>query len=137
MQLVDAHLLSQTLPFFEVPSADTLANISPGSYVKVCANGERFWVCVESLHGKLLRGRVDNELVLSQNRCVSHCGDVILLHRRHVLNVLEPQDKTAFNDRLSASHTIAYVDLTIKVSSQTNRLSTGNELFEMYYKNIK
>lgn len=68
----DAQELHRQYPeTFEVPSAERLDRVTPGSLVKVCvlswqadeeAGGERFWVEVLERHGDQLVGRVDNEL---------------------------------------------------------------------------
>lgn len=48
---------------FEVPSLEELNNIKKGDTVKVCENGERFWVNITHIEGDSIKGIVDNNLV--------------------------------------------------------------------------
>lgn len=47
---------------FEVPSAAELRAIKPGAWVKVCRNGERFWLKLTGYVGKKHHGIVANRL---------------------------------------------------------------------------
>jgi hypothetical protein len=48
---------------FTVPDTD---DIKPGDSVKVCDDGERFWVTVTWRKGEILRGTIDNKLIGGQ-----------------------------------------------------------------------
>ncbi|HEY1846339.1 MAG TPA: hypothetical protein VGH05_15950 [Buttiauxella sp.] len=48
---------------FFVYSYDELSLLTPGHYVKVCSNNERFWVEITSVEGKRFTGTVANNLV--------------------------------------------------------------------------
>ncbi|WP_420588210.1 hypothetical protein [Bacterioplanoides sp.] len=50
---------------FEAPTPEELAQVRKGSYVKVCAEPERFWVLVERVIDGKVQGVINNDLVFS------------------------------------------------------------------------
>jgi hypothetical protein len=86
--LRNAQQLSRLRPEqFEVPNQERLDRVGTGSLVKICAiaphcdadmeaRGERFWVEVTARWGNRLTGRVDNELVQTEEHGLSY-GDLV------------------------------------------------------------
>ncbi|MGI9277845.1 MAG: hypothetical protein ACR2PT_23730 [Endozoicomonas sp.] len=50
---------------FEVPTPEELAEVGKGSFVKVCAKPERFWVLVERVIDGKVQGVINNDLVFT------------------------------------------------------------------------
>jgi hypothetical protein len=73
----NAQQLAQIRPeSFEVPTAEELEGVGPGSFVKVSVafaenedgmDGERFWVEVTERHGSHLVGKVANEVIATRD----------------------------------------------------------------------
>jgi hypothetical protein len=87
----DAQHLHRLFPeTFEAPTAQDIAYLRPNQEVKVCYNGERFWVVVtrididrEDIWRSLVCGEVDNVL---------HCpklfrGDRVAFQARHIFSI--------------------------------------------------
>lgn len=49
---------------FDAPSKTSLKALKAGDQVKVCVNGERFWVVVTEVTDGIVKGIIDNDLVL-------------------------------------------------------------------------
>lgn len=61
---------------FQVPDDADLKAIFPGQYVKICTDSERFWVEVTERTGDVLTGRVDNDLIRTDEH--GHkCNDLV------------------------------------------------------------
>lgn len=71
---------------FSAPSAQDLAGLTRGTFVKVCLNDERFWSIIISIEKDSIIARVNNELVLAQP---FKCGDVIEFHGCNIYQILE------------------------------------------------
>lgn len=70
---------------FEAPSQLSLASITTGSIVKVCNNyQERFWVTVTSVVGDTVTGKVDNDLVITEDY---NYGDIIVFTKDNIYNI--------------------------------------------------
>ena len=135
--LLDGRAMKNAFPHsFSLPSAEQLASITPGTFLKVCANDERFWVCVLAVDGDTIDGRIDNEMIRPLNRAMFKCGDAIRLHPRHVLDVQSPQMKYVFANFAAALARVAPAgtgrDLVMPVDSAINRPKTVGELFMTY-----
>jgi len=89
-KLQDAHVMGILHPkTFELPDNFALINIVPGSLVKVCAEGERFWVKILTTDGgRNFTGRVDNELVNTHDHNLQ-LGDFIELQAHHIYQIWE------------------------------------------------
>lgn len=80
---------------FEAPTAEELAQVGPGNWVKLSVafpesedgmDGERFWTEVTERHGDQLVGRVDNELVATRDHGLAR-NDRIEFSIEHVYDV--------------------------------------------------
>ncbi len=81
---VDAQAMNQAHPnTFHVPDAGELSAVGVGDYVKVAAEGERFWVEVLSREGDAFTGRVNNDLVRTNLHGLADT-DVVAFESRHV-----------------------------------------------------
>jgi hypothetical protein len=68
---------------FDVPSDKELSEIQPGSIVKVCSGGERFWAEVKSIKDGVITAVVDNDLIQKKLRF----GDVIRFQTKNVYDI--------------------------------------------------
>lgn len=73
---------------FKVPTAIELAKLKKGSYVKICAEGERFWVKVERILDDKIEGIIDNDLVHT-NRHGLKCYDRVRFTSSNIYQILE------------------------------------------------
>lgn len=90
---VDAQEMAIKYPTtFQAPDSVDLENIHPGDYVKVCALRERFWVEVSKVDGDLIEGRVDNDLVCSDEHGLV-CDQMIQFEKRHVYSITLSDDE--------------------------------------------
>jgi hypothetical protein len=88
-EFVDAQEMHRLHPTtFEAPYAEELAAIEPGDFVKICTGGERFWVKVDEHTPPHLVGRVDNELIGTDEHGLA-CNDVVRFEERHVFQTLD------------------------------------------------
>jgi len=66
VEFVNAQLMARKHSgTFEVPTQDELNNLKPSNFVKVCAFRERFWVEIEEINDEIITGRIDNDLVMT------------------------------------------------------------------------
>ena len=98
--LRNAQQLARLRPLtFEVPVQERLDRVAPGSLVKICAvapqhsgdveaGGERFWVEVMTRQGNRLTGRVDNQLVYTEEHGLSY-GDVVAFSIENIYDVYD------------------------------------------------
>lgn len=83
----DAQAMSRLHPqTFDVPAPEILAAIRPGTFVKVCAEPERFWVEVVAVEGDGIMGRVSNDLVHTARHGLRD-GDSVTFEKRHIFGV--------------------------------------------------
>ena len=86
-ELVDAQEMHKKNPdTFEVPSYVTIARISPGSLVQIASYGERFWVEVTRVNQPSYRGRVDNDLLKTDEHGFDF-NDSVNFEARHIHKV--------------------------------------------------
>lgn len=86
-EFIDAQAMARERPkTFDTPTQQTIKNLLPGDFVKVCAAGERFWVKLQTIDGSTLRGSVSNDLVLCHG--LNH-GDNVTLEARHIYAVMK------------------------------------------------
>ena len=100
----------------------------------MCANGERFWVCVNAAGSDgHISGWVDNELIQPLNRARWRRGDAIELHQRHVLDVKGGEDRYAFVQALIATRAWdADGDFIVSVDSEKNAAMSVDNMFQEY-----
>jgi len=85
----DAQRLQKQHPTtFEAPSLSELSGLRVGQFIKVCTEGERFWVKLEAIEEDKLFGRVDNELVFTERHGLRY-NDKVTVQKRHVYDVLK------------------------------------------------
>jgi hypothetical protein len=72
---------------FYAPSIDELDKIKVKDFIKVCHNSERFWIEIIEINGKVIKGRIDNDLVAEQP---FKCDDIIECEKQHIYNILPP-----------------------------------------------
>lgn len=87
----DAQAMSRLHPqTFDVPAPEILAAIRPGTFVKVCAEPERFWVEVVAVEGDGIMGRVSNDLVHTARHGLRD-GDNVTFEKRHIYYVRDEE----------------------------------------------
>lgn len=70
---------------FEVPSAESIARLVSGDYVKICGRAnERFWVEILEICGDRIVGAVSNNLV---RETVYGFGDIVVFSKNHIYNI--------------------------------------------------
>lgn len=73
---------------FEIPTLEERSSVKPGQFIKVGANGERFWLRVASvMEDGSYCGIVDNDLVRSDEHGL-YLGDDVIVGKEHVLDIL-------------------------------------------------
>lgn len=89
-EFVNAQIMSGKHPdTFYAPTAEELAEVKEGWYVKVSVEGERFWVLVGDVKGDVVSGKVDNDLVYTDRHGLA-CGDRVRFKLENVYQILEP-----------------------------------------------
>lgn len=92
--LIDAQEMAHKYPnTFEAPSAQELANIMPGDFIKICVEPERFWVKITAINPGLLTGVISNDLVYT-NRHGLDCDQIISVEPRHVYAIMVDKAET-------------------------------------------
>lgn len=87
---VDAQLRAEESPdTFEVPPIEVLEQLGVGWAVKICADGERFWVVIDGRYGEVLRGTVASPLVRTAVHGLKR-GDTVELCTWHIFDCREP-----------------------------------------------
>ena len=82
--LVDAKVQAKKHPAtFHYPK-DEIKDIRESDYVKICHNGERFWVMLTEVNGNKLVGFVNNDLVREHP---FKCDDKVSFEKRHIYQV--------------------------------------------------
>lgn len=67
LEFVDAQEMHKLHPkTFLAPTIRELRSVKVGSFVKICAGRERFWVIVYEINGDNLRGVINNELLCTK-----------------------------------------------------------------------
>lgn len=85
--LVNAQEMAKSNPkTFDAPSLRELNAIKKGTSVKICAGKERFWVSVLSVKGGSIQGKVDNNLI-STNEHGLKFGDDILFGKENIYSI--------------------------------------------------
>jgi hypothetical protein len=89
-RLVDAQEMHRQYPdTFEAPTDHELATIRPGQFIKVCRDGERFWLAVTGASGRYLIASIANPLVTSGNARLA-MGKAVRVEPRHVYSIMNP-----------------------------------------------
>lgn len=89
-KLTDAQEMQRQHPAtFSAPSESELALVTRGDWVKICREGERFWVKVVAGIGKSLIGDVDSMLVNEGNADLAH-GTRVRFEYRHIYQIMHP-----------------------------------------------
>ena len=71
----------------EDPKYDKDIDIKVGHFVKLCNNYERFWVEVLEVKASTLKGRIDNDIIMSTDG--NEYNDVIEFRWRNIMNHME------------------------------------------------
>ena len=79
--LANARLLASEGSGFVVPTEARLKSLKPGDFIKVCRNGERFWVRLNGYVARKWHGTVSNKLVLNDD---IKLGDSIFFMRKNI-----------------------------------------------------
>lgn len=86
---VDAQEMAAQHPdTFKVPTATVLATVKKGSYVKICAEEERFWVKIERILDDKIEGVIDNNLVRTKSHGLK-CYDRVRFTSSNIYQILE------------------------------------------------
>jgi hypothetical protein len=95
----DAQRMQRLYPdTFAAPGQAELDSVEAGSYVKVCVEGERFWVAVTAVDGDSVTGHVSNDLQRTDVHGLRD-GDDVTFEKCHIYDV---QDDEA-DQRLAAT----------------------------------
>lgn len=87
-EFVNAQEMHQNHPLtFDAPTDAELAGVGPGDLVKVCVEGERFWVRVTEAAGGTLAGTVDNILLCTDRHGLSY-QDAVTFGRECVYDLI-------------------------------------------------
>ena len=100
--LSDAQLLATMHPeTFDAPTQSEIETLIPGDLVKVCRNGERFWVILTDVETGLglpmesrCSGTVDNELVFDENDDLK-LGQSVEFQARHVYQIWRDENRAS------------------------------------------
>lgn len=88
-KLVNAFLMSiQNPESFDVPSKEDLSNLKINDLVKICCEGERFWVLITQINENELIAVVDNDLVNISSHGLRY-GDIISLRPENIYSIYE------------------------------------------------
>jgi hypothetical protein len=79
----DMHLRSPAT--FWAPSLKELDRIKKGKFIKISHNNERFFVEVSEVNGNIIKGRIDNDLIVNQP---FKYNDIIECEKRHVYQIV-------------------------------------------------
>lgn len=71
---------------FQAPSAEELAEIHRGQFVKICAADECFWATVESVDGDTITGEVDNNLIFTHRHGLQY-GDMVQFKLENIYDI--------------------------------------------------
>lgn len=87
IMFIDAQEMHNENPeSFEVPSKEDLAKLKKYDLVKVCTGGERFWVMISSVDGEKITGRIQNNLVNTDQHGL-HLKDEVTFEKRNIYSV--------------------------------------------------
>lgn len=89
MEFVNAQEMAKNHPAtFDAPTADQLAAIKPGDFVKVSIGKERFWNIVKSINGNVINAVVNNNLLNTKHHGY-RCDDEIQFKLDNVFDIME------------------------------------------------
>lgn len=85
---------------FPIPSKEMISSVGRGNFVKIGAefpnhgnvNGERFWVRVTAITGSTFTGKVNNDLVYTQQHGLK-LNDEISFESKHILDVYPQREQ--------------------------------------------
>lgn len=82
--LIDAQQMAVEHPgSFEAPSISDLKRLKRNHVVKICRNGERFWVLIKHIEGDIVQGTIANRLTVSENAELPY-GTRVQFEKRHI-----------------------------------------------------
>lgn len=88
-EFVNAQEMHRNHPLtFDAPTEAELAGIGPGDLVKVCVEGERFWVKVTEPTAEMFTGTVDNILLCTDRHGLSY-QDAVTFGRECVYDLIK------------------------------------------------
>ncbi len=70
------------------PNREELDNITKGSIVKISLCGERFWNIVDSVDGKMVTGKVNNDLLFTHIHGLRD-GDQITFKLNEIIDIYD------------------------------------------------
>jgi hypothetical protein len=91
--LVNAEQLHKAYP--ETFHTHDWPELEVGDFAKLSILGERFWAEIETVHGDVFTGRIDNEIVGSEE---INLNDSIQFHRSNILWVMRAEDAKMLAD---------------------------------------
>ena len=71
---------------FEAPTTEELDNIFVGDTVKVSVLGERFWCEVVEVNSEVIKARVDNDLIFTDEHGIRYM-DIIQFEKKNVYSI--------------------------------------------------
>ena len=88
-KLQDAQEMAMKFPAtFDAPSVIDIADAIPGSFVKVSASGERFWVRVTKNDVTHIEGTVNNDLIRTHTHGLKD-GDAVRFSTNRIYSTME------------------------------------------------
>jgi len=86
IKFIDAQEMKKKHPkTFEAPTQKELEELKVDQFVKVSAEGERFWVELLQVKEQKMTGTVANDLVRSEHGL--KFGDIVEIEKRHVYQI--------------------------------------------------
>jgi hypothetical protein len=86
-QFVEAHVMHSLAPNkYRIPTKEDLYKLKVGDSVKVCVENECFWVEITELSKKLVTGRVDNDMVFTDEHGLKY-NDTVNFAKKHIIEV--------------------------------------------------
>ena len=88
IDLIDVQKLHKQEPKITVPTKSALLRLKPNDNIKICAGGEKFWVCISQIEGEKITAHVNNDLKNTDKHGLS-LGDPVELETCHVYDIIE------------------------------------------------
>lgn len=95
-KFIDAQEMQRLNPeTFEAPTLEELSKIAVNQHVKICAEGERFWILVTEIKGNRVSEMIDNDLVKTDEHGLKY-GDTVIFEKRHIYQTQTPPEDDIF-----------------------------------------
>jgi hypothetical protein len=97
IQFTDAYEIHKENPTtFEIPTEEEINSIKIGSFIKVCAGRERFWVKVSKIEDNVYQGNINNHLMLTNEHGYKD-NDLVSIKKNIFIKYILNYGKTIIN----------------------------------------